>query len=522
MRPYCESTCLYLKLSVLKLSVVTLLAVFATAIAIAQDKDLLIGVKYVCNGERMFIENCNMRDTSDNANCMVGHPDHILANGLMQYTTMTRGALKKLFPTCTQPSAQEIAKAQAFQKKQQDLYNANVAKAEEQMRAPAQSGAYGQPQPSKDPETRAMNRCVTAGRPASSCMGNALLGHFDQTINTFVQVTKDPEPGPMLIGSFAGSGNWRIEFQPDGNVLMNCPILHPNGHTYSVAFRNNRAIVTLDSTPKPIVLSLRGNDSLVGAGPIHVEGPVGSSGGGGGGADYQYRDSNGVLISNSNAASSAGPVYNSSGQRVYGEINTSGGGGHSVYRIANCATPNLSSKGAGAGIQEVQIGMLKGLVGGDDGPPPPPGLRMHGIFAAPTGFSVQFFPESAILGCGPDAARAYPYTVVADGSKAVVEVNAPDHPLTLAFKADGTLDPGGSGPYQVHGRYITGKGSNDDYTFGPMERACNLAVLTPAKAIPSGGGSAATMVASAGIGGTGTANPSTLSVPGKCGVGGAG
>jgi hypothetical protein len=34
----------------------------------------------------MFIENCNIRGTSDNGTCMVGHPDHIQPNGLMQYT----------------------------------------------------------------------------------------------------------------------------------------------------------------------------------------------------------------------------------------------------------------------------------------------------------------------------------------------------------------------------------------------------------------------------------------------------
>ena len=125
------------------------------------------------------------------------------------------------------------------------------------------------------------------------------------------------------------------------------------------------------------------------------------------------------------------------------------------------------------------------MFGGDKGPPTPPGIRMHGIFAASTGFSVQFFPESAILGCGPDAARAYPYTVEADGTRAVVKIDAPDHPLTLAFKSDGSLDPGATGPYQVHGRIVTGQDNNDDFTFAPMEQTCNLAVLTPSKTIPS-------------------------------------
>ena len=120
----------------------TALLVFATALA-AAGQDLTPGLTYVCNGEKMFIENCNMRDLSDNATCMVGHPDHVMPNGLMQYTTLTRGALKKLFPTCTQPSPQQLAAAKAFQQKQQDLYNANVAKANQQMQAATQPTTYG-------------------------------------------------------------------------------------------------------------------------------------------------------------------------------------------------------------------------------------------------------------------------------------------------------------------------------------------------------------------------------------------
>jgi|HubBroStandDraft_5_1064220.scaffolds.fasta_scaffold893333_1 hypothetical protein len=65
----------------LKLSIAILLSVFATTLAAAQD--LTPGITYVCNGERIFIENCNIRDLSDNATCMVGHPDHVMPNGLM-------------------------------------------------------------------------------------------------------------------------------------------------------------------------------------------------------------------------------------------------------------------------------------------------------------------------------------------------------------------------------------------------------------------------------------------------------
>jgi hypothetical protein len=173
MRPYCENTRLYFKLSI-----ATLFAVFATTIATAQDKDLLEGVTYVCNGERMFIENCNP-NPSDTASCMVGHPDHVMANGLMQYTNMTRGALKKLFPTCNQPSAKELAAQAAFKKKQQEIYAANVAKANPQAgnqsnaaRPQAQgAGPHQQITPPKNADERAMRRCVSSGRLPATCMG---------------------------------------------------------------------------------------------------------------------------------------------------------------------------------------------------------------------------------------------------------------------------------------------------------------------------------------------------------------
>ncbi len=130
---------------------------------------------------------------------------------------------------------------------------------------------------------------------------------------------------------------------------------------------------------------------------------------------------------------------------------------------------------------------------------------MHGIYAASTGFSVQFFPESVILGCGPDAARAYPYSVTAGGTKAVIQVAAPDHPLTLDLQPDGSLSPGASSAYQVHGRTVTGQNGDGDFTFASLEQACNLAPLTPSKTIPSGS-APATLTASAGAPGTATAN----------------
>jgi hypothetical protein len=499
----------------LKFNIVILLALFAAALCHAQD--IPIGVTYVCNGEHIYIEGCNIRDTSDASTCMVAHPDHLTPTGLNTYTSVTRGALKKLLATCTQPSAKELAAAKAFQKKQQDLYNANAQKAEDQLKAATQPPpAYGQPQKPKTPEERAITRCVTSGRLPASCTGNSLLGAFSQMVSQVLPfAAKEPAPGPDMAGVFEGPGKWRLDFI-DGGVLVNCSFLSPDQHNYTLEFKNNRTAIVIDTKPKPLVLTLKADGTIVGPGPLQIDGVVATgtaSSGPDPNASSGYTDKYGMSLSNQQAASTS-ELY-SGGQRYYGSAN-SGGATYSTFshRTATCPALNLSSKGAGVGVQTMQTDLLKTMFGGDKGPPTPPGIRMHGIFAASTGFSVQFFPESVILGCGPDAARAYPYSVVGDGTNAVTHINAPDHPLTLALKPDGSLDPGASGPYQVHGRTVTGQNDDGDFTFAPMEQTCNLAVLTPSKTIPSGGGTAAAASASAGNRATGTDNlGGSLSTP---------
>jgi hypothetical protein len=509
---------------VLKLSIATLFLVCVTRLAAAQD--LTPGLTYVCGGEKMLIDSCNIRDTSDTSKCMIGHPDHVMPNGLMQYTYMTRGEMKKLFPTCTQPSAKETAGAHAFQQRQQDAYNANVAKANQQMQA-NQTTTFGQPQKPKTPEERATTRCITSGRLPSSCLGNSLLGAFGQMLSQVLPgADKGPAPGPTMAGVFQGAGNWRLDFIDNG-VLVNCSYLSPNQESYTVDLKNNRIVI--NTTPKPLVLSLRADGNLVAPGPFTIDGVVadGSSGGGstpGHTETQQYTTTERInanqagSYSQSQLTNTGGGTYDATTTHTtstYVPGTYTAPQTHFSPRRVTCPALNLSSKGAGVGIQTMQTDLLKSMLGGDKGPPTPPGIRMQGIFAASTGFSVEFHPESAVLGCGPDAARAYPYSVEGGGTGAVVKIAAPDQPLALAVKADGSLDPGGSGPYQVHGRTVTGQDNNDNFTFAPMEQTCNLAVLTPAKAIPSSGGMAAApmSVASSGAAGAPAAAGGGLSSP---------
>ena len=302
-----------------------------------------------------------------------------------------------------------------------------------------------------------------------------------------------------MAGVFQGAENWRLDFI-DGGVLVNCSSLSPNQEAYSLKFEPNRTALIIDTKPKALDLTLHADGTITGPGPVTIQGVVAAGYvSGGAGTNATQKDQYGNL-------------YDAAGNRVPGNANA----GYTKFapRIATCPAINLTPKGVGVGIQTMQTDLLKTAFGGDKGPATPPGIRMHGIFAASTGFSVEFFPESAILGCGPDSARAYPYTVVARANGAQVKIDAPDHPLTLGFKADGLLVPTASGPYQVHGRVVTGQDQNDDFTFAPMEQACDLAALSPSKTIPmSGSGRLAPMTASgAGPGGSST-NGGGLSTP---------
>lgn len=483
------------------------LAVAALSGALAAAQDIKINVTYVCNGERMYVESCNIRDLSDTSTCMVAHPDRPQHNGFMAYTTETRGALKKLLPTCTQPTAQELAREEAFQKKQQEIYNANVAKANPQPAAqnpqPASANQTGtnpsQVVPPKNAEERAMRRCVSSGRPASNCAGGGLLGAFTQMISQVLPgADKQPSPGPNMAGVFLGAGNWRLDFIDNG-VLVNCSDLSPNQESYTLDLKNGHATLTIDTTPKPLVLAIHNDGTITGPpGPVTINGVIA--------AGYV----SGAAGTNATQRDSAGNLYDAAGNRVPGNANN----GYTKFapKRVTCPAVNLSSKGAGVGVQTMETDLLKSMVGDDKGPAAPVGIRMHGIFAASTGFSVQFFPESAILGCGPDSARAYPYTVETTGAGAVVKIAAPDHPLTLTFRPDGSLDPGSTGPYQVHGRIVTGQNDDGDFTFAPLEQTCTLAVLTPSQQIPSSGGAAAMMNASA-SGGNGAGGLSTPAAP---------
>ncbi|MBV9180865.1 MAG: hypothetical protein JO356_06095 [Acidobacteria bacterium] len=321
-------------------------------------------------------------------------------------------------------------------------------------------------------------------------MGNTVLGGFGQLVGQFLPAyTKQPAPGPIMAGVFQGAGNWRLDFLEQG-VLVNCSMLSPNQEFYTVQFRNGQTLVVIDTTPKPLVLTLTADGNLVGPGPIEIDGVV-PGGYSKGTSNAMYKDD-------------FGNKYDASGNKA---IETAGYTTFAPKRTT-CSAQNLSSKGAGVGVETMGRNLLNMAFGAGNDAPVSPGLRMRGTYAAKTGFSLEFYPESVILSCG-EPARAYPYQIVANGSRSAIKVENPEHPLLVNLRADGTLDPGG-GSYLVHGRRITGKDANGDFSFAPLEATCDLGLLAPGP-VPSAPTNAVTTTAAAGS--ASAAGAGTLTAP---------
>jgi hypothetical protein len=273
------------------ISVLSLLAasLAGCSTAWAQGVEIVTHVVYVCNGEHIYVDSCNMRDTSDSSTCMVAHPDHLKPPDIVPYTYPTRSALRALLPTCQQPSPQQLAAAKAREQRQRATVDAQIQKAETSQPMPTREQVMESLQP-KDPAERQMRRCIAAGRLPASCTGNALLGGFSQLLSSVLPSmggsgtsgnASAPRSGPVMAGVFQGAGNWRLDFV-DGGVLVNCSFLAPNEETYSLKFEGNRTALIINTTPKPLDLTFRADGTIVGPpGPVTIDGviPSGSSGG---------------------------------------------------------------------------------------------------------------------------------------------------------------------------------------------------------------------------------------------------
>ena len=187
---------------------------------------------------------------------------------------MTRGELKKLLPTCKQPARNRLAAAKAFQEKQQAIQTriSEGQPADERQSSSADCGR-GQLASQRRRRSPRNARCIVASRPdvlPASCTGNALLGAFGQMFSAghtdrLAARRNKPQSGPDMAGVFVGAGSWRLDFI-DGGVLVNCSFLSPNRRTTQLNFSGRHASLTINTRPKPLVLTLHADGTTLPAG----------------------------------------------------------------------------------------------------------------------------------------------------------------------------------------------------------------------------------------------------------------
>jgi hypothetical protein len=496
-----------------KSSVLSLGAFIGFSSLLLYADDIQTHVTYVCNGEHLFVESCNIRDLSDNSTCMVAHPDKMRPNGFPTYTNETRGTLKKLLPTCQQPSAQSVAKVQAAQKKANDAYNAAVNPPKPA--APTANNAQGQPGSATSVTSSNLNlsgvssqslteaRCVVSGRDAKLCGENELGSWFEGAIangvnmanammpgsaDTLKRATNKLPPGLEISGRYVGAGNWVMQFD-DRSAMTSCGTLAPQQRFYAIETANGQFQIKVEMTPKPLILAVRQDGTLANGGPIVVNGVVvaGSSGGSSTpGKTVTTTTTTTEQLTPLEAQTHAGDSnlhYNGGAYYDLNHTTTS-----TTYQPGTYTAPTVNYapktetctqavlKSAGKTQVDAMKGIAESMLLGGQTATAPAGLRMHGAYIAPTGLSVEFFPESAILECGA-AIKAYPYTVQASGGQPSVRVDAPK-PLLMAIKSDGALDPG-SGSYEVQGKRIVGKTQDGDFAALPATETCSFAALKP-------------------------------------------
>jgi hypothetical protein len=164
---------------------------------------------------------------------------------------------------------------------------------------------------------------------------------------------------------YQGAGGWRLDFV-DGGVLVNCSFLAPNEETYSLRFEANRTALIVNTKPKALDLTLRADGIIVGPpGPVTIDGVVAGGSTGGGGTPghtettettkYYQNLNDGTIDSHTTSETTYVPGTYTPPQTIF------------VPRRTTCPAINLTSKGAGAGIQTMQTDLLKTALGGDNG-----------------------------------------------------------------------------------------------------------------------------------------------------------
>jgi len=424
----------------LELRIYVLTVLLGIPVAISAQTTLT-NVTYICNGEHIYLEFCD-KSEADTARCTIAHPEK-LYNGGVTYSYDTKVNLRKLLPTCVQPSAEQIARQAAFEKRVKDQQDAAQKKT---LAGMASAQSFAPPPPTQlEREQAEIRECIEAGREPTTCMGETMsksLKGMMAEVNPAMAKTMANEhpPGLYLTGVYKG-GNFTATFGQDG-VSVSCRDLVPEGHSYTIQMNGNRAAVNIQAHPRPISLTFRADGALVGPPMIDMKGNivVGHS------TEWKVNSSTNVPYAESTA------ILRATTQR--------------------CEIGGLSGSTSGP---QTTVTMTMDLLDPGSAKVIPSGLRVNGQYMGAGGFGIKFHTDAAVVQCGA-ATVAHDYRMVQQDNQLLIELKDAAHPIVFAYRSDGTLT--GAGLIQVNGRKIVGKKENGDLIFAPQSAACTMGVLS--------------------------------------------
>lgn len=309
-------------------------------------------------------------------------------------------------------------------------------------------------------------------------------------------------PGLRMTGDYSSPGGFRLIFQPD-KVTMVCRGV-PAPRLYDVEVADTQVLVKIQNESKAVVFTLRQDGKLAGSGPIRVTGqvPAGSHNEQTSGMTTQkttrQRELTPLEAQNYPDAKRNGQVFTTTEdatELAYGPTGTRTVTDY-VTKTADCSLGLMTPTGPTplppdlespfglittifSGASVLMNGgttkdALKDMLNLDTAQPP--GLRMGGMYAGGSGFSITFHPESATVACG-DAERALEYSVQRTGNQTLLQIRDKTNPISLQLKPDGSLF--GEGTVQVNGRVIVGSTEDpkNPFIFAPKIGHCAVGSL---------------------------------------------
>ena len=328
-------------------------------------------------------------------------------------------------------------------------------------------------QPTKlEQEQAGIRRCVESGRSETECMveglGNSFKGMLGEVMPGLPGLLSGPKvSGIRMSGEYPGPGKFHLSFYPT-EVTVSCSDIVPQSLPYTVAVQNGTAVITIQTAPRLLVLSVRPDDRLVGPTAADITGQVQV------GVQYGTR-----TWSDGRTEPISRPVYDTFTRHCnVGVLTTSGP-----------SAPNTVS-----GATSTLLGVVFGGVDKNTPPPAQPGLRMAGEYGSQGAFDIEFRPEGAVVGCR-EVAILRPYSVHVRNNQVSVHVANGGAPFSLVLGPDGRLT--GSGNVRVDGRAVTGTDGSGGITYAPRSASCGVGTIGAAGGSSAGSAPVAPAASSA-------------------------